>query len=99
MSMSHHDQINQWHEVQIKTRLALAFDDAVPLCPIGVNDHRMIGKLNKKRGVPNPCNTNFSCFRRVGNRFFDRAITFLKSLGEQSMPEEMIISTGPAFFG
>ncbi len=71
MSMGHHDQIDQRHQIQIETRLALAFDNAVPLRPVGVDDHRMIGELNKKGGVSNPSDPYFPRLRRVRNGFFD----------------------------
>ncbi len=64
------DEIDERHQIEAEPGLALSFHDAVPLCPVGVDDDRVIGELHQKCGVANPGDPDFSCFRGVWDRGF-----------------------------
>ena len=69
------------------------------VCPIGVDDDGVIGKLNEERGVPNPGDAYFSCLGGLGNGLLTRAVTFLKNLWQQTMAEEVVIPARPTLLG
>ena len=99
VGVSHQDQVDQRHELKAEAGSPLSFDNTVPVCPIGVDDDGVIGKLNEERGVPDPGDAYFSCLGRLGNGLLTGAVTFLKNLGQQTMAEEVVIPARPTLFG
>jgi len=91
-------EIDQGHEIEIKAWLALAFNDAVPLGPVGIDDHRVVRELHQKCGVADPGDSDLASLRRVGDGSFAGAVALLKCLGEEPVPEKVVIPSRPAFF-
>ena len=99
VGMSHHDEVDQRHEFKSEAGSSLPFDDSVPVCPIGIDDHRVIRELDKKGCVPNPSDTNFPSFGWVGDRLSAGAVAFLENLRKQAVAKEMVIPAWPALLG
>jgi len=92
-------EVHQGHHVEVESRVALAFDDAVPLRPVGIDNDGVIWELDKKCGVTDPSDADFSRFWRVGDGGFDRAVAFLKCLRDEPMTEKVVVAPRPSFFG
>ena len=71
----------------------------MPVCPIGVDDNGVIGKLDEERGVPDPGDAYFSCLGGLRNGLLTGAVTFLENLRQQTMTEEVVIPAWPALLG
>ena len=48
VGMGDHDEVDEGHEFESDPWVALAFDDAVPVCPVGVDDDGGVGKLDEE---------------------------------------------------
>lgn len=94
-----HDEIDEWHQGEVEAGFALAFDHAVPVGPVGVDDHRVVGKLDEKRCVTDPCDADFSGFGWVRDGFAARSVALLEDLGEKSVAKKVVIPAWPSFFG
>jgi hypothetical protein len=99
VSVSHHDEIDQRHQFEAETGSSLPFDNSVPVCPVRVDDHRVIWELNQKGGVPNPGDANFSGFGWMRDRLSTGAVAFLKNLRQQAMAQEVVVPTRPPLLG
>ena len=76
----------------------MAFDHAVPVCPVGVDDDRVVGKLDEERGVADPGDADFAFFGCVWDGLALFAVAFLEDLGEESVAQEVVVSSWPSFF-
>ena len=59
----------------------------------------MIGELNKKRGVADPCDTDFPLIWGMWNGFTLCAVSLVENLWKQAVAQKVVITFGPAFFG
>ena len=98
MRVGDEHEVHKRHEREIEPRVAAAFDDSVPLRPVRVDDDGVVGKLDEKRGVADPGDSDFSSFGRMGDGGFDGSVTFLKCLRDESVPEKVVVAPRPAFF-
>ena len=97
--MGDHYEIDQWHQLEAESGLALTFNHAVPVRPVRIDDHGMIGELNKKRGMAYPGDPDHTLVRCVWDGFALFAITLLKDLGKQAVAQEVVVASWPSFFG
>ena len=81
VGVSDHDEVDERHEFEVESWFALAFDDAVPVGPVGVDDDGVVGKLDEEGGVADPGDADFAFVWGVRDGFVLFAVTFLKHLG------------------
>lgn len=85
VSMSHEHEVNRREVVNFDSRLADAFDDLEPLCPVRVDENAVLGGLNEKRGVADPSDAEFA-FTEFG---VDRLGFFSVTLGEHRGDDDL----------
>ena len=60
MGMRHQHKINVRQVVDFHAGLLDALDDFQPLCPVGINEHAVLGRLDEERGVANPSDADLA---------------------------------------
>lgn len=58
--MGHQHEVDCREVVDFHAGLLDAFDDFQPLRPVGIDEHAVLGCLDEKRGVADPCDTNLA---------------------------------------
>lgn len=99
MGVGHQHQIDFRQAVQVESGMSLAFHRAMPFRPVGINDHRVSGELQEKRGVPDPGNAHLFGSRRLQHRLQHVALPLAEHPGHDPVAQKQIIARGPALLG
>jgi hypothetical protein len=99
MGVGHEHQIDFRQPVQIEAGMAAAFHRAVPFRPVGIDDHRVAGELQEKRGVADPGDAHLVAGGGVEHRFEHVTSGAAEHAGNDVMAEETQVSRRPAALG
>ena len=98
MCVGDEDEGDEGDEVDVESRDAEAFDDAVPAGPVWVDEDGVFCELEEEGSVADPGDAGGAWFGWMGNGIDVCAEAFFEDLSEDTGGEEFDISFDPALF-
>lgn len=96
MGVGNEHEIDFRDALEAESGVALAFHRTVPFRPIRIDDDRVAGELEEKRGVADPGDADFSVHGRIEDRLEHRAAHFAEHAGDDVVAQEFRVSPWPA---